>query len=479
MDFDDKVSDASSETNIVHKTVDRAEAGRNGLNSSNEVCWPVEEANSNVRLSLCSNTSEPLQPDQFSNEEDDAASQLRRQRSKHRKSISSINDDITKDKYSESQLDSTECQQEVRNEHSHRRGRAHRDPAVRILDRPLLDLDDEECFDTIEVERQESNDDSWFPESESRTVYSSNSRSYQMDPKPDPLPDPSPKGSRKLSPEGGRRLSYVPSDSNNAKEAPEGATEEELKLLNHFIDVASSNFGGNTLSADSESRVRAAALKVGLTEKFVDQLLNQTIQREDPSSRLSFVPSEQPPPVYEKDDARKDYNMHLQHDGSNFVANEYGGDNATNDDMDYSQRQRGRERRRHESTPDNCSAWDSLGKTFGLLANMTAKACGMEYHTSRRDDASSVVSAISWEDDNAGPKAKRGKRERQSLDTTEAYAPGYLAADRHGNDNDNDKTQHVTFASNVEVEEETQGQESNMLPNDSATPPRPKRTQLV
>jgi len=475
MNFDDKVSDASSETNIVHKTVDHAEAGRNGPNSSQEVCWPVEEANGNFRV------SEPLQSDQFSNEEEYAASQLRRQRVEHRKSISSINDDITKDKYSESQLGPNECQQEVRNEYSHRQGRTHRDAAVRILDRPLLDLDDEDCFDAIEVERQESNDDSWFPESESRTVYSSNSRSYQMDPKPDPLPDPSPKGSRKLSPEGSRRLSYVNSDPNNAKEAPEGATEEELKLLNHFIDVASSNFGGNTLSADSESRVRAAALKVGLTEKFVDQLLNQTIKRENPSSRLSFEPSEQPPPAYKKGSTKNDYNMHLKHDGPNYAANQYGGEDATNDDIDYSQRRRGRERRRHGSTPEDCSAWDSLGKTFGLLANMTARACGMEYHTSRRDDASSVVSAISWEDDNAGPKVRRQKRERQSLDTTEAYAPGYLAADRHDNDNDNDNdnTQHVTFASDVEVEGETKGQEGSMLPNDLATPPRPKITQLV
>jgi hypothetical protein len=56
---------------------------------------------------------------------------------------------------------------------------------------------------------------------------------------------------------------------------PEGATEEEIKLLNRFIEVAASNFDGKRLSAESETRVRAAALKVGLSEVFVDQLIQQ------------------------------------------------------------------------------------------------------------------------------------------------------------------------------------------------------------
>lgn len=58
-------------------------------------------------------------------------------------------------------------------------------------------------------------------------------------------------------------------------ELPEGATEEQVNLLNRFIEVAASNFDGKKLSADSEKRVRAAAEKVGLSQKFVDQLLQQ------------------------------------------------------------------------------------------------------------------------------------------------------------------------------------------------------------
>lgn len=58
-------------------------------------------------------------------------------------------------------------------------------------------------------------------------------------------------------------------------EVPEGATEAELNLLNRFIDVAAGNFDGKKLSADSERRVREAAKKVGLSQKFVDQLIDQ------------------------------------------------------------------------------------------------------------------------------------------------------------------------------------------------------------
>jgi hypothetical protein len=69
---------------------------------------------------------------------------------------------------------------------------------------------------------------------------------------------------------------------------PEGATEEEIKLLNRFIEVAASNFDGKRLSAESETRVRAAALKVGLSEVFVDQLIQQA--NEENSKYKQFEP---------------------------------------------------------------------------------------------------------------------------------------------------------------------------------------------
>lgn len=56
---------------------------------------------------------------------------------------------------------------------------------------------------------------------------------------------------------------------------PEGASEEDVKLLNRFISLAKSNFDGKKLSAASEARVRKAALKVGLSEGMVDQLIEQ------------------------------------------------------------------------------------------------------------------------------------------------------------------------------------------------------------
>ena len=77
-------------------------------------------------------------------------------------------------------------------------------------------------------------------------------------------------------------------------ELPEGATEEELNLLNRFIEVAAGNFEGKKLSADSEKRVRAAAEKVGLSQKFVDQLLVQANANNEArqQNQNSPVPSE-------------------------------------------------------------------------------------------------------------------------------------------------------------------------------------------
>ena len=80
-----------------------------------------------------------------------------------------------------------------------------------------------------------------------------------------------------------------PKEDVSEDQEPEGATEEEIELLNRFIEVAASNFNGKRLSADSETRVRAAALKVGLSEVFVDQLIQQA-NDENSKSNKQFEP---------------------------------------------------------------------------------------------------------------------------------------------------------------------------------------------
>ncbi len=103
-------------------------------------------------------------------------------------------------------------------------------------------------------------------------------------PPPDcPPPDPSPREAQAIlaalqesaADVYNNRRASLSSVLGGLPEIPEGATEEELNLLNRFIEVAASNFDGKKLSVDSEKRVRAAAEKVGLSQKFVDQLLGQ------------------------------------------------------------------------------------------------------------------------------------------------------------------------------------------------------------
>ena len=108
---------------------------------------------------------------------------------------------------------------------------------------------------------------------------------------------------------------------------------------------------------------------------------------------------------------------------------------------------------------------------------MTARACGVEYHNrnnrTTRDDASSIVSALSWEDDTTGVRKRRLERPRESIETAEYFAPKSYPVDQH----QESRAQRVTFAS--DFEEEAKGQESNTTQNGPSTPPRPKITQLV
>lgn len=58
-------------------------------------------------------------------------------------------------------------------------------------------------------------------------------------------------------------------------EIPVGVSHEDVKLLHRFIELSTSDNQGRQLSPDSEVRVRAAAIKVGLAEAVIDQMLEQ------------------------------------------------------------------------------------------------------------------------------------------------------------------------------------------------------------
>lgn len=430
--FDENKARVYFETNAVDNTGKNIDSDQMEPRESHEVSWPADDdVNVSPRRSQEVEDHEPRSTNR-------------------RKSTNSINDDLTKDRYREKESDNS-----------------HQEYPVRILDRPLLDLDDdEEYYDAIEVERQDSNE-SGYPEPEATRAHSDDPQSYHMGLKPDPLPDPSPKGNGKLSPEGTVFTGTVDSAG-----APEGATEEELKLLNHFIEVASSNFNGNTLSADSEARVRSAALKVGLTSTFVDQLLNQTMKEkeEKKSPRLSFIPFENPPPSYESEQSNHVQNSYHTYpsQSTSYTANDYD-DNGTNDGIEHISGRTARERRRHEDPPDACNAWDGLVQAIGFFASSAAKACGMDYHN-RRDDES-VVSALSWE---GGNDARRRRPER-FRESTEPYVPNYPVDQEEQHCGRN---QRVTFADCCQGGEEAQGQE-NHATGGSSSPPRPKIRQLV
>ncbi|KAL3941746.1 MAG: hypothetical protein SGBAC_003958 [Bacillariaceae sp.] len=64
-------------------------------------------------------------------------------------------------------------------------------------------------------------------------------------------------------------VSLIPDD------IPEGVPKEDVKLLERFIQLSTSQIEGKHLSAASESRVRSAAANVGLAEDVIDQMLEQ------------------------------------------------------------------------------------------------------------------------------------------------------------------------------------------------------------
>jgi hypothetical protein len=154
---------------------------------------------------------------------------------------------------------------------------------------------------------------------------------------------------------------------------PEGATEEELQLLNRFIEVAACNFDGKQLSSESEAKVRSAALKVGLSEKFVDQLLNQAQARNEKKrshkAPLSTVGGE--------------YGRYQRPDSPHTPG---GAETIYTVDLTKATKRR---KTATDATVVGCpSLWESLTKNVKNWAN-----CG--------DDGSSIstVPSVSWEDD--------------------------------------------------------------------------------
>ncbi|VEU36294.1 unnamed protein product [Pseudo-nitzschia multistriata] len=377
--------------------------------------------------------------------------------------------DTTTYNHSNGVLDSTgHLQHQDQNQYIH--DRRH---VVRILDRSLLDLDEDgdedECLDAIEVERQNtycSND----RDPDADTPCASN----RMDP-PDPLP-------AHRYPEG-RRLSTPIPTPNDLAEAPEGATKEEIDLLNRFIDVASSDFGGQILAPESEARVRSAALKVGLTPKFVDQLLNTTMKpSENHEKNLAFVAppelQEQQPSLYDGKNNyhNNDYSYSHQFDG------DYGGDNETYNTADYS-RSYAKQSRRSGYEDGNCNTniWEFLGQNLVHLANVTAKTCGVNYHRNDRrnnrryrDDGDSIVSAISWDGDHArsSSTSRRDRSRRRSREADDWEAADLVPEENSDCRQKEERTRHVTFEDHVDEQSY-----NPVVRNES--PPREKITQLV
>jgi hypothetical protein len=173
--------------------------------------------------------------------------------------------------------------------------------------------------------------------------------------------DPSPTARRSVSPSN-RRASV-----GSIPELPEGASEEELKLLNRFIEVAASNFDGKKLSADSESRVRAAALKVGLSEKFVDQLLEQARANNEKDAANAPVSTVGVP-----------HSPVTRGDGSGYYT------------VDLTRATKRTRKTATDGTEVGCQAWENITSTLKSWANCGGGGGG-------GDDGSSISSAPSVE----------------------------------------------------------------------------------
>jgi hypothetical protein len=181
-------------------------------------------------------------------------------------------------------------------------------------------------------------------------------------------PCPSPRDLQRRDPSPVAKNSPTP--SSGMPEIPEGATEEELKLLNRFIEVAACNFEGKKLSSDSEARVRSAALKVGLSEKFVDQLLEQAQSKNELKSTKAPVSTVGGP-----------LGGNYQVPGDNITA---GGDGETAYYTVDLTRATKRRKKATDVTVTGCNVWEEIQKNIKYWTNIN---CG--------DDGSSISSAES------------------------------------------------------------------------------------
>ena len=181
--------------------------------------------------------------------------------------------------------------------------------------------------------------------------------------------DPSPKVDRLMSPIAALRSPKV-SQEDIPTEVP---SEEDMQLLNRFIEVSATGFDGKKLSSDSEARVRTAALKVGLSEKFVDQMIQQ-----------AYAAAAEKKKPHESQSGKFPHTPQTHASQSGYYT------------VDVS---RSNTEKKHELA--GCYGWESIQQNFAQwLKPMT---CG------GRDDASSVSSepTISWEEDARNANDKR------------------------------------------------------------------------
>ena len=188
-------------------------------------------------------------------------------------------------------------------------------------------------------------------------------------------------------------------------EIPEGATQEDLTLLNRFIEVASCNFEGKKLSNESEARVRSAAQKVGISDKFVDQLIEQARvnnEKSNAAATLETVP-DNPVPVSGihggvQEPAQSHFYPHPNSPSTR-------GDASTFYTLDLTSLKRRNRDANTYVTNAGCQAWESITKTLRHLARCNGGG---------GDDASSISSGT-WEEERRGRHTMGNDQKRRAL----------------------------------------------------------------
>jgi len=179
--------------------------------------------------------------------------------------------------------------------------------------------------------------------------------------------------------------------------APAEIYDEDLMLLNRFVEVASINFDGKRLSPESEQRVRAAAEKVGLSQKFIDQLLRQASANNTATNpRGNFpLPSIGVPTLHDDQST-----------------------NATNYMTQSTQPRRPKKRNKRDVGCNAWEPWENLTNAVRGWANCGTRG-GVHNADDNEDDASSI-SSVRYTDElaqklrKAKAELKRTKHEQRS-----------------------------------------------------------------